>query len=82
MNHLLDRHEKDRFGSWCEMQASTCEGMAAQMDKMLTGVTDSLAKRERMKAAAFKIVANEIMSGEEMSVGSGTTSTLKEVDDE
>lgn len=65
---LLTDEEKHRFSEWLQIQIDSCKGMAEQMEKMTGPVGQELAKRERIKAAAFMVVYKDINSGETMEI--------------
>jgi len=67
--YLLTDEEKHRFSQWLQLQIDSCKQMGEQMAKMAGPVGEELAKRERLKAAAFTVVYREINSGETMEIG-------------
>lgn len=66
--YLLTDAEKHRFSQWLQLQIESCKAMAEQMEKMAGPIGEELAKRERLKGAAFLIVYREINSGEKMEI--------------
>lgn len=65
---LLTDDERRRFAEWCERNADTAFGMAAQMDK-LGGPVALLAQKERNEAMAYRIVARILRATESMTIG-------------
>lgn len=57
---FLDPRQRLIFREWCISQADTCQKIADQIDSSLPGVGSILSKRERQKAAAFSIVAEDL----------------------
>lgn len=68
---LLDERDKERFAAYCEQNVATSKGMVEQMEQMPGPVMVELIKREKLKIAAFSIVADDLRSGETMSIGGG-----------
>jgi hypothetical protein len=66
--YLLTDEEKHRFSQWLQLQIESCKAMSEQMEKMAGPVGEQLAKRERLKVAAFTLVYREINSGETMEI--------------
>jgi len=60
---ILDIRERLRFMEYCKQQAESAREIADQMEKMMShAISDTLAKRERQKAAAYSIVAMDLAS--------------------
>jgi len=69
-SRLLDAKERLRFSVYCRQQAESCKEIAKQMDKMVQPIGGVLAKREQAKAHAYTIVAMDLESIEDMTIGS------------
>lgn len=67
---LLTDDERRRFADYLLIEAESAEGMAAQMATLPGPVMAELAKRERTIAAASRLVAQRLTSGESMTVAS------------
>lgn len=65
---LLKADERRKFAEYCRQQADTCRKMAEQLLKLPHGPTEAMAKRERIKAAAFEVIAMDLESVEEYTV--------------
>ena len=59
---LLTQQERDRFASYLEHEASTTEGMIAQMEKIKT--PEVILRLKRTEAAACRFVANMLRTTE------------------
>jgi hypothetical protein len=59
-DYLLTPKEQLRFSIYCRIQAEACEGMAKQMAKMSGEAMQELVRREKAKAAAFRVVARTL----------------------
>lgn len=67
---LLTDEERKRFTVWLRMQAESFNGTAKLLEEQMKGspIKDEIVKRERQKAVACTIVANDIDSAEEMTL--------------
>lgn len=61
---LLTDEQRKLFASYCQDQSTTCDMMAKQLDSMGNMVMQTLAKRERMMAAAWSLVQEHLEGGE------------------
>ena len=68
-NVLLDEREKERFAAYCEQNVRTSKVIVEQMEKSPDPVIAELIKREKLKMAAFSIVAKDLREGETMKIG-------------
>jgi len=66
---LLDEKEKLRFIEYLEITAENCKGIAEQMSKAGGTVMEQLEKRERTKAAACLLIANDLRNSEPTTIG-------------
>jgi hypothetical protein len=71
MTRLTDQ-ERQRFADWLEMEADSNEGLAAQMDKIAGPMMGEVSKRQRIEAAAMRLIAKRLRSTESMSIGQGS----------
>lgn len=63
---LLSDAERERFASWLEFEAESCEKMA---DGLATiGAPEAFIKKERAEAMAAKVIAQKLRSTETMTV--------------
>lgn len=67
---MLTQAERDKFAAYLEQDARSDDQMGTQMEK-LGGPMAIMAKRYKAKAAAKLVVAMELRSIEDMSVGGG-----------
>ena len=56
----LSREERIRFFEYCTRESEQYKAMAEQMKKLSGNVSEILAKREKQKAVAYAIVAQDI----------------------
>ena len=61
---MLDDKERLRFIEYLEFTALTCKGMAVQFSKMPGGIMCELEKREKLKAGACLLIANDLKNAE------------------
>jgi len=61
---LLEGLERDIFIQWLEDTAETCRLMEKQLEKIGHPATTKLAKREKIKAAACILIANDLKRAE------------------
>lgn len=67
---LLTDEERRRFATYCRQFAESCDIMAKNFEaNMQNEVGKMLAKRERARAAAYTIVADDLENTESFSVG-------------
>lgn len=64
---LLTSAERQKFAEFCKTQAESSNAIITQMEK-LPGVIPDMIKREKSKAAAFSIVAEDLISREEFTI--------------
>jgi len=55
MNLLLSQDERNRFADWCEMEASSNDGIIQQMEKM--NIHQNIIKSRKSEVVAYLIVA-------------------------
>ena len=69
---ILENDERVRFAAYCQSVADNCDAMANQFENMRprSPVWESLQKRQRTKAAAYSIVAIDLMCCETETVES------------
>ena len=61
---LLNDKDREMFTAYCEQNLKTSKALLAQFEKTPGPAMEELAKRERLKMAAFLIVAADLRSGE------------------
>jgi len=66
---LLDDKERQKFIAWLEITAETCKGMAEQMEKLPSPAMTELVKKEKIKAGACLLIANDLRSAESLTIG-------------
>ena len=66
MDLLLTRAERERFAAWLEYEAASDEVIIKHMEK-IPG-TEPMAKRMKLRMAAYRIVAMDLRSVEEVTV--------------
>jgi len=72
MSMILENDERIRFATYCQVQADSLARITEQIDKMGGGpAMEVLKKRQRQKAAAYSIVAMDLMLCETESAGGG-----------
>lgn len=65
----LDDKDKDKFLVWLEGSAKTSKGMVEQFESLPSDpVMEEIIKREKMKMAAYLIVAEDLKSWEAMTL--------------
>lgn len=57
---LLDDRERIRFAQYCKLQVESSQLMAKQFEKLPNPATAELAKREKLKAAGYQIVCDDL----------------------
>jgi len=65
---LLTDAERARFAEYLEAESTSADAIGEQMAK-LGGLPAELAKRERIYAAACRMVAAKLRPGEAMTIG-------------
>jgi hypothetical protein len=68
MDRLLTTEERNRFATYCEQYAHSCNLIVEQMSKLDPMMVKLLVPQERAKAAAYTIVARDLRSAEEMRI--------------
>jgi hypothetical protein len=66
-DRLLTTEERSRFARYCREQAMSCEAIAKQMESMLH--LEPVARLQRNNALAYAIVAKDLESVEEETIG-------------
>lgn len=64
---FLTKDERNRFASYCEVEAKSDNDMAVQLEKMM-GAEDLIAKRMKQRAVVYSIVAIELRGVEDMTL--------------
>jgi hypothetical protein len=70
---LLETDERQRFVRYCREQAQDCDTMAKQLDAMPH--LEAVARHNRTRAMAYAIVANDLASVEDVTIGAVTPSS-------
>ena len=65
---VLDDKEKERFIAYLELSAASCKGMIEQFRKLPDPVSEGWIKKEKIKMAAYLIVAEDLKSRESMTL--------------
>lgn len=65
---LLTDAERERFAAYLEREAASNEAMARQMEQIK--VPEAVIKRERLKALAARMIAENLRSTESVSIDS------------
>jgi hypothetical protein len=67
--------ERLKFADYCDRSAADAEGIAKQMATLPGPMMEVLVKRERAKAAAYRIVSNHLRNAESMTLREPTPDT-------
>ena len=66
---LLEPNERRKFVVYCRQCAGSCESIGKQLGTLsLSGVQGELAKRELVKAMAYRLVADDLDCVEDVSI--------------
>jgi len=66
---ILDDHEREKFIAYCRRNAESSKAMLKQFELLPMGQISELVERQRLKAVAYEIVANDLASTESQSIG-------------
>ena len=66
----LTQHERDKFAAWLEQEAHSNDALATQLVSSMANVmADAMARRYRTIAMGCRIVALDLRSIEEQTIG-------------
>lgn len=68
---LLSSDERRKFAAYCRQCAESCERIAQQGESLFLNIGPLLGQKERAKAAAYTIVANDIEEADTIAITKG-----------